>query len=314
MPERTHFPIIYTEDYNIGLMGMQKLHPFDSEKYRKVYKHLVKEAKVPKSNFYRVKPVKEDLLLEVHTAEYLESLKSSKVIAQVAELPPIGMVPNFLLQSNLLKPMKYAVSGTIKGAEMALQHKFAFNLSGGYHHAKSGNGEGFCYFADIPLAANQLWKEHPDLKILVIDLDAHQGNGVEAILRDDPRFFMMDVYNENIYPNDSAAKIFIDYHYPVSAYIEDQMYLDIVQMGLDEAMNTSKPDLIIYNAGTDIYEKDMLGLMKVSEEGIILRDQYVYERAKALGIPVVMVLSGGYSKESGKIIGRSIENILKVIG
>ena len=260
-----------------------------------------------------MEPVDNELLKEVHTSEYLDSLESSKAIASVAELPSLGLLPSFLLKNNLLKPIRYGVSGTIAGAKMALESGFAFNLSGGYHHAKSGNGEGFCYYADIPLAAFQLWKTHPDLKILVIDLDAHQGNGIETILGPDPRCFIMDMYNENIYPADAEAKNYIDFHYPVLSYIEDKMYLDIVQLGLDKAIKKSQPDLIIYNAGVDIYEGDKLGFMRVSEAGIILRDQFVYERAKAAGIPILMVLSGGYSPDSGIIMGRSIHNLLEVV-
>jgi histone deacetylase 11 len=313
MPESETFSILYTPEYNIGLLGIQKLHPFDTEKYGRAYKYLTKTAGVEKSSFRRVEPVDDQTLLEVHTPDYIESLNSSKAIAAVAELPALGVLPAFLLKKNLLKPMRYAVSGTILGAQLALQSQFAFNLSGGYHHAKAGNGEGFCYFADIPLAVTKLWKTHPDLKVLVIDLDAHQGNGIEAILGPDPRCTIMDVYNESIYPNDVEAKNYIDIHYPVSAYIEDNSYLNIVQKALDEAVKKSKPDLIIYNAGTDIFEEDKLGFMKVSEAGIILRDQYVFERANAEGIPILMVPSGGYSSKSGLIIGRSIHNLLGMI-
>lgn len=304
-------PIIYTDSYNIGLMGIENLHPFDTKKYKKVFKHLQATLGLKKSQFHLPDLIDDQQLQLVHESSYLDSLKQSDVIAQVAELGPLAMLPASLLRRNMLRPMRYAVGGTILGAELAMKHGWAINLSGGYHHAKAGNGEGFCYFADIPMAIHRLWKTHSDLQVLVADLDAHQGNGIEAIMQEDDRFRMLDVYNDAIYPNDLAAKAFIDYHFPISPYTADADYLEIVQQALKWAFSEKKPDLLIYNAGTDIYEKDPLGQLKVSEAGIIQRDRMVFEMAFEHDTAILMVLSGGYTAESGPIIGRSVEGILK---
>jgi len=304
-------PIIFSKHYDITLLGLQRLHPFDSEKYGRVYRYLVNKVGVDKDCFYIPEIVSEKELLSVHTKEYLSSLNHSINIASIAELMMISLVPNFILQSRVLKPMKYATGGTILGCQLAMEYGWAMNLSGGYHHAKSESGGGFCFFADIPIAVYKLFKENPELSIMIVDFDAHQGNGYASIFRDDTRIHVFDVYNEEIYPYDVETKRYIEFEYPVKSYIEDRKYLSLLERELGGAMVKSKPNLIVYNAGTDVLRGDPLGCMSISGDGIVKRDEIVFRNALNNKIPIVMVLSGGYTKKSAAIIGRSIENILK---
>ncbi len=250
-------------------------------------------------------------LLSVHTQEYLHSLKDSKNVARIAEIGVLTKIPNIILQNKLLKPMKYATGGTILGCDLALEHGWAINLSGGYHHAKADSGGGFCFFADVPIAVYKLLEKNPNLSVMVIDLDAHQGNGNEAIFKDDPRTHVFDVYNDFIYPQDSKVKKYIEFRYPVTPYITDEPYLSLIEKELGPAIAKAKPDIIIYNSGTDIFKADPLGGMSISEDGIIKRDEIVFRNALGNKTPILMVLSGGYNKKSAEIIGKSIENILK---
>lgn len=304
-------PLIYRSEYNIGLMGLEKLHPFDTAKYGKAYKSLKNSLGLKSDQFVSVEAVSQADLSLVHNSIYLNRLEEASVIAQVAEMQVLGSLPASLLKKNLLLPMRYATQGTIEGVKLALEHGWAVNFSGGYHHAKESMGEGFCYFADIPLAVLLLWQTRPELKVLVIDLDAHQGNGIESVLRDKPNFFMMDVYNKDIYPNDTAVKKYIDFDCPLPNGTSDDAYLSLVRQGLKRAITEAKPDLIIYNAGTDIYHGDALGGMNVSEKGVLERDCLVWEAASQNAIPILMVPSGGYFKESGPMIGRSLTALLK---
>lgn len=208
----------------------------------------------------------QDLKL-VHTEKYLNSdLKDSRIVAGIVETPALGWLPNSFLQSRILKPMRYATGGTILGAKLALQYGKAINLSGGYHHAKPTQGEGFCVYADIPIAIQVLWKENPELKVMVIDLDAHQGNGVAQSLKDElsnlnPRVALFDVYNGTRYPGPwDGTRKYISYNNPVSEAIGDQEYRCIVESYLPVALDAFKPDLIIYNAGTDIFAGDTVGV------------------------------------------------------
>lgn len=305
-------PIIYSKHYNISFFGLEKLHPFDSKKYGKVYQFLAKRGLVGPAQLYQPEPVTTKDLLEVHTPEYLDSLKKSPVVARIAEQGWASRFPNCFLQKKLLRPMRYGTGGTLLGSELALEHGWAVNLSGGYHHAKSDRSSGFCFYADIPLAGYRILKNHPEIKkIFVLDLDAHQGNGFESIFQDDPRFVTMDVYNGDIYPLDGPARKFIKYNFPLDHGTGTLTYINLVQKELPKALDQEKPDYLIYNAGTDIFEEDPLGGLKVSAEGILLRDKIVFEEALKRNIPILMLLSGGYTPKSASIIGSSLKVILK---
>ncbi len=304
-------PIIFHEKYDISVMGIENFHPFDSKKYGKVFNHLSRSLNLKKKQFYKPSKLKDKELKLMHSKDYLKSLEKSATIAQIAEIPALKYVPNFILQNEVLTSMKYATSGTILGCDLAIEHGWAINLSGGYHHAKANSGEGFCVFADIPLAVYKVLEKHPEFKVLVIDLDAHQGNGCESIFENDERVAYFDVYNGEIYPNDTDAKEFIKFDFPVQSFIKDKEYLELIKKQIPEAINSFKPNLIIYNAGTDIFKEDPLGKMAVSENGIIKRDSFVFETALENNIPILMTLSGGYSPKSASIIGKSLENIIK---
>lgn len=304
-------PLVYHPNYNIGFFGIEKLHPFDTKKYGKVYEHLLALGFDP-NMFYTPEKVSDETLLQIHTQEYLDSLKRSYTIARIAEVP-VCCIPNFLLQWCLLDPMRYATQGTIEAVNLALRYGWAINLGGGYHHAKSKSGSGFCYFADISLAMLNILKQYPDYKILYVDLDAHQGNGVEAIKGEMgwEKVYIFDVYRSRIFPHDVEAMEYIDFNYPIYNYVEDEDYLNILRTHLLQAIDKVQPNLIIYNAGTDIFELDRLGYMNVSKEGIIKRDELVFRQAQARNIPIAMVFAGGYTLASAGIIGESIENLFR---
>jgi histone deacetylase 11 len=247
-------PIVYSKHYDIGLAGMERLHPFDTRKHGKVYRYLRDTLGIGEDAFYVPTMASEAELLSVHTPRYLDSLKRSYNVAFIAELPLLAFVPNALLQKRVLDPMRYATKGTILGAELALEYGWAVNLSGGYHHAKADSGGGFCFFADVPIALYALFEKRPELSVLIVDLDAHQGNGNETIFKDDPRVRIFDVYNEAIYPQDDAAKRYIAFDYPVPVSTGDEAYLGLLEKELFEAIESFKPGLIVFIAGTDVLE------------------------------------------------------------
>lgn len=309
--DEVKLPIIYSDGYNISVMNLEKFHPFDTRKYEKVYNYLLESFNFPADTFFKPKRITYKELLKVHSADYLESLKESENIADIAELGPLSLLSPDILTAGIINPMKLATGGTCVGAELALKRGWAMNLSGGYHHAKSDEGGGFCFFADINIAALKTWEKNPEINILVVDLDAHQGNGHEAIFENEPRAFIFDMYNEDNYPYDGQAKKYIDFDIPLKPGIKDAEYLNILYENFPSALDSCQPGLIIYNAGSDIFSEDELGGMNISEEGIINRDEFIFKMALDKKIPILMVLSGGYSKKSGRIIGKSIENILR---
>jgi histone deacetylase 11 len=316
--KKTKIPIIYSTGYDISFYGLQKLHPFDTCKYSRVHDALAKKLNFTRANcFCPTGPVSEDDLLKVHTKDYFDRINTnSSSVARVAEVYLLAYLPNFMLRNKLLHPMRLAIQGTIEGIDLAFKHGWAINLSGGYHHAKPEKGEGFCFFADIPLAIIKMREneEYKNKKVLIIDLDAHHGNGHAACCKDDPLTFIFDVYNKDTYPilggrSKNTVK-HVQYNYPIAQQTKDDAYLTIVQKDLKQAIERTKPDLIIYNAGTDILEHDPVGRLSVSREGIIQRDKLVFGYAEEYKIPILMTLSGGYTSESAGIIAESIERNL----
>ncbi len=213
--------------------------------------------------------------------------------------------------------MKWATAGTLLAAELALIYGWAINLGGGYHHAKRSGGEGFCIYNDIILAIKELREKNPSLKkFLIIDLDAHRGNGHESYrgtdndIREHVEIF--DIYNKENYPgNGDNTEQYITYPCPVKRRISEKKYLDEkLKPTLKQIIEQSKPDFILYVAGSDIYEHDPIGGYNVTKEGIIERDRFVFEQALSNNIPIVMMLAGGYHDDSAQIVGESIENIL----
>lgn len=305
-------PIIFHPKYDIGLFGLENAHPFDSKKYGKVFRFLQEKGILHDHNHHQpTEKASDDVLLRVHTKEYLDSLRQSSTVARIAELGILRRVPNFLLQWKFLNPMRWATAGTLLGVDLALQHGWAINLSGGYHHAKADRSSGFCFFADINLAADRFWTQHkPQGKVMVIDLDAHQGNGFEDIFKREPRVDVFDIYNGDIYPMDLPAAQYIRWKFPLASGTGELTYISTLQKNLPSAIEASKPDLIIYNAGSDPYEKDLLGGLRVSAAGIVLRDQFVFEQARTRKIPILMLLSGGYHRDSASIIASSIVQLV----
>lgn len=306
-------PIIFHPKYDIGLFGLENRHPFDSKKYGKVFKFLQDMGIIVGDNYFQpAAKVSDEVLLQVHTPLYLQWLRQSKVIAAIAEMHVLSWVPNFVLQWKFLDPMRWATAGTIAAVDLALQYGWAINLSGGYHHAKAQECSGFCFFADINLAAQKAFQAHPHVqKIMVIDLDAHQGNGFEAVFKDDPRVDTFDMYNGAIYPQDFAAAKYIRWKHALRNRVGEAEYLDILNKNLPQAIQDCCPDLIIYNAGSDPYEKDALGGMRITAAGLIQRDETVFRLARQQSIPIMMVLSGGYHRDSASIIAQSIQNLWK---
>lgn len=304
-------PIVYSPGYNISMLKMEKLHPFDSAKYGRAFNQLVEKGITGKKEFHVPDQASQETLLRVHSEPYLDSLKKASNIARIMELPQLSWVPAPILRNKVLEPLKLATGGTIKGAGLAMEKGWAINLGGGFHHAKEHNGEGFCYFADINLAAKSLWDTHPDMKIMVVDLDAHQGNGFASIFKNDPRVSIFDVYNKDIYPRDREAAQYISHPHPIPSWTGDESYLFLLMKKLPKAMDEVKPDFVIYNAGTDIYQSDPLGSLSITANGILVRDEVVLEQCLERKIPILMVLSGGYTRDSASLIASSISYSFK---
>jgi histone deacetylase 11 len=300
-------PLVYHPAYNITAFGLERLHPFDSRKYRRIHDALIARGLRRRREFVRPRPVGRRDLLWVHTPEYLRSLRRPDIQAGILEVPIVRRLPGWLVDWRILRPMRYATGGAILACRLALKSGVAINIGGGYHHAASGWGGGFCAYADVPLAVKILHDEGKVGRVLVVDLDAHQGNGTAAVFRGWPWAFIFDLYERDLFP---ARKEPEDYPLPVGPGLTGGEYLRIVQDTLPGALDDVRPDLVVYNAGSDPYVQDPLAGYRLSKEDLAERDLLVVSLSRERGIPVAMVLSGGYSAESWRIHADAIERIL----
>ncbi|XP_067092760.1 histone deacetylase 11 isoform X4 [Osmerus mordax] len=258
----TCMPIVYSPDYNITFMGLEKLHPFDAGKWGKVIHFLKEEQFITEGNLVEAREATDEDLLVVHTKQYLRKLKWSLVVATITEIPPLLFLPNFLVQRKVLRPLRTQTGGTIMAGKLAIDRGWAIN-----------------------------------------------GNGHERDFLEDRRVFIMDVYNRYIYPGDGYAKRAIKRKVELDWGTEDSEYLQKVELHSEGALNEVRPDIIIYNAGTDILDGDPLGGLAISPQGIVKRDEIVFRAARRRGIPILMVTSGGYQKKTARIIADSILNL-----
>jgi histone deacetylase 11 len=300
-------PLVYHPRYNITAFGLERLHPFDSRKYRRIHDALIARGLRRRRDFVRPRPVSRRDLLRVHTEGYLRSLRSPEALAGILEVPVVRRLPGWVIDWRILRPMRLATGGTLLACRLALEHGIAINLGGGYHHAASAWGGGFCVYADVPLAARILHDEGKVGRVLVVDLDAHQGNGTAAVFHRWPWASILDLYERDIFPSRKEPE---DYPLPVGPGLTGDEYLGIVREALPEALDAVRPDLVVYNAGSDPFEGDPLARYRLTEGELAERDLLVVSTVRERGIPVAMVLSGGYSAGSWRIHTDAIEGIL----
>lgn len=300
-------PLVYHPAYNITAFGLERLHPFDSWKYRRIRDSLIARGLRKAKDFVRPRPVSRAELRRVHTAEYLRSLRSREVLAGILEVPVVRRLPAWVIDWRVLRPMRYAAGGTILACRLALKHGLAINLGGGFHHAAAAWGGGFCVYADAPIAAKVLHDEGLAERVLVVDLDAHQGNGTAAVFRDWPWAAIVDLYEEDLFPSLKQPE---DVALPVPAGLSGADYLEIVQEALPLALDRFRPDLVLYNAGSDPYEGDPLARFRLTSNDLAERDLVVARIVRERQVPLAMMLSGGYSAESWRIHADAIEGIL----
>lgn len=312
--------IIYSRNYNIGFYGFEKLHPFDSKKYGRAWKLMRSRLGKTRLSQLHIRPKRQanwDELLRVHSAEYLLKLKKPDYVAKALELPILAKLPGWAIDWHVLRPMRWATRGTIIAAEQAVKNGLAINLSGGYHHASPNRGEGFSIYADAGVATACLRNRETiseKARVIHIDTDAHQGNGVCRTFMDDRRAFIFDIFNSHIYPADPDARARIDCPVPIDDSTTDAAYMSELQNrlpGFLDSVTKSEVGIAFYNAGSDVFCGDPLGRLNISAKTILARDLFVVGELRKRGIATVMLLSGGYTKESYRLIADSVSELLK---
>lgn len=268
-------------------------HRFPMLKYELLPKQLVYEGTCDLENFFEPNIPEDKHILNVHTSAYYQDLKQLTLDARAAR--KIG----FPLSDALVKREVIIANGTIKASEFALKYGVAMNIAGGTHHAYSNRGEAFCLLNDQAIAARYLLNKSRSSKILIVDLDVHQGNGTAEIFQNDSTVFTFSMHGQGNYPFKKEQS---DLDIALKNNTNDQTYLSILKDTLPKLIEEQKPDFIYYLCGVDVLATDKLGKLSLTLAGCKARDKFVLQTCKNNQLPVMCSMGGGYSPDIKVII------------
>lgn len=263
-------------------------HRFPMEKYRLLRDRLA--AEIPAIRLQRAEPATDGQLALVHTPGYVQAIADGSIDPKL--MREIG----FPWSTAMAERARRSVGATIAACRAALQEGMAANIAGGTHHAYPDKGGGFCVFNDAAVAARLLQAEHgrrrgPPLRVAIVDLDVHQGNGTARIFRDDPTVFTLSLHGQKNFPfRKEAGDLDVD----LPDGTGDDAYLHALERALEELSHRFDPDFVIYLAGADPHEGDRLGRLKLTWDGLEARDRRVFDWAWQRGLPLAFAMAGGY--------------------
>ena len=267
-------------------------HVFPTGKYRGVRERLEADGL---TGIVEPEPPDRQDLLRVHTAAYMDDLAALRWTPRTwrSEIP---------ISEEIVRWFELSCGGTTTAARLALTSGWAAHLGGGFHHAFADRAEGFCYLNDLAVGARALQSAGEVERVAVIDVDVHQGNGTAAIFAADPTVFTFSIHQEDNYPVKERSDLDIgllsfDRSRPGSPYVTDDLYLGMVESALPRILDDFRPDLVLYQAGADPYERDRLGGFRLTREGLARRDATVIGACRECGVPVAITLGGGYAED-----------------
>jgi acetoin utilization deacetylase AcuC-like enzyme len=285
-------PIVYHPDY---IAPLPPGHRFPMLKFQKVYETLIRDGIASLDQFHLPERPPSAWLALAHDAAYVTAYLTGALDARA--MRRIG----FPWSAALAQRTQMALAGTILAAELALQQGLACNCAGGTHHAFYDFGSGFCIFNDLAVTARVMQQRGLARRILIVDLDVHQGDGTAAILQGDPLIFTFSMHCEANFPFHKQQSD-LDLSLPIG--MEDQAYLALLAHTLPDLLTEVKPDLVLYDAGVDPHTEDALGKLALSDWGLAQRDQLVLASCLRAGIPVAGVIGGGYQRDLDRLARR----------
>jgi len=267
-------------------------HRFPAPKYRLIREAVIARGIIPRDAVHTPDPAHRTDLARAHTDRYLDAMFDGTLTD--AEQRRLG----FPWTRGLLERSVRTVQATVEGAHDAMRTGVGVNLAGGTHHAFADHGEGFCCFNDVVVATRVLRISNPALRVAVIDLDVHQGNGTATLFADDPLSFTFSMHGARNFPfkkERSSRDVELD------DGTRDAEYLAILDRHLDEVLDEARPDLVFYLGGSDPYEGDRFGRLGLSKDGLARRDRRVFTACHRRALPVVLTMSGGYAPDLSDI-------------
>ena len=277
-------------------------HRFPMDKYPMLRKQLIYEGTFSNENFFLPKKIDRNIVEKVHNKNYVQKLLTRSL--NESEIRRIG----FPLNKKLIDREMTIAGGTLECCIKAFDNGISFNVAGGTHHAFSNRGEAFCLLNDQAIAAQYLINQYKLKKILIIDLDVHQGNGTAEIFRKNKKVFTFSMHGKKNYP---FKKMKSDLDVGLLDGTKDQQYLNILNEKLNMIFDKIEPEFIFYLAGVDILKTDKLGRLSMTLEGCRLRDEIILNKCFEKKIPVQCSMGGGYSEEL-KIILEAHSNTFRI--
>jgi acetoin utilization deacetylase AcuC-like enzyme len=293
--------VVFSHDYYHGLSGINQIDTIDAMKFKRIRDALVEQKIINRKKILIPSMVNYHDMGLVHTQHYLKTIQDP---AQVSQLFHIYMDTPW--DSAILEFFRIVTGGTLLATEYAVKNQgVVFNLGGGFHHARPDQAAGFCLINDVAIAISKYLKKKLINKPMIVDLDYHQGDGNLLIFKDEPAVL---TYSMHANPWLTVAKENnIDIIVPEKS--DGQHYLEILQSSLPPAFNNFNPDLVFYIAGSDPYEADTIGDMKLTREEMLVRNMFVFDLVQAKKIPMVILAGGGYGPQSWNIYFDFIKEI-----
>ncbi|PRD56157.1 histone deacetylase family protein [Sphingobacterium gobiense] len=287
-------PIAYHPAY---VHPLRTGHRFPMVKYELIPAQLRYEGIVSADSFFQPNLAETPTITLAHDRQYVDKLMDCSLDAKMVRR--IG----FPLSQSLVDRERYILDGTIQASLYALEQGVAFNVAGGTHHAGRDFGEGFCLFNDQAVAAAYLLDKGFAAKILIIDLDVHQGNGTAHIFEGNPQVFTFSMHGDKNFP---FIKECSDLDIPLPDGMEDEAYLAVLKRNLDKIFTIFDPDFVFYQAGVDILATDKLGKLKLTAAGCQRRDQMVLDKCQQKRLPIQISMGGGYSEHIKDIVNAHV--------
>lgn len=279
-------------------------HRFPMLKYELIPEQLIYEGMITRENLFSPTPCPKEVILLTHQEEYLDKLLNQQLSEREQRKIGFPQSPELTLREMII------TQGTIDCCHHAMENGVALNVAGGTHHAFADRGEGFCLLNDMAVASNYLLKKNLAEKILIIDLDVHQGNGTAALFENNEKVFTFSMHGEHNYPFHKEKS---DLDIPLRDGINDDEYLSILSDSLPKLIEKFKPDFAFYLSGVDILETDKFGKLKVTMNGCKQRDELVFTQLQKKGIPCTVAMGGGYSPDI-RIITEAHCNTFRLAG
>jgi len=285
-------PIVHHPDYDAQF---EPGHRFPMSKYSALMRVLEARGLVGSDNLHQPSLLHPSVLKLAHDAAYIDQVLACAVA------PAIERDIGFPVSERVSRRAQLATAGTLMAARIALEYGIACNAAGGSHHARHAQGAGFCTLNDVAVASLHLLAQQELDRILIVDLDVHQGDGTAEILQHEPRAFTFSMHGARNYPQQKARS---DRDVALPDDMGDAAYLEMLRMHLPDLLASVRPDLVFFNAGVDPHRDDRLGRLALSDDGLRERDRTVLEACGSAGVPLCGVIGGGYSRDVETVAAR----------